>query len=321
MKREELYKEIGWIDEDLIEAAEHSGIEKRKRGISKKWVVLVACLFLYSSTASALLATEYFKYQSQNQSEEPYIRYLRAEDMELAPVTQYDAGKFLQALKSDNDQYVYIAINRLVECFNDPQLREKALTQLQPFLENDNPKITDAAAFAIDILSKSYHSPYIVKLADGSMIFTLFNHYSDYGSQNVLWRIKDNVLKEYSSYSTPSMYITDIIPSPNKKLVAIVTCSNKSDFVEIINVEAGRVSAELIESARVKYGAQKGIDTWIRPDHENYSYASEIAWKDNDTLEFEGSLSYQDTEIIENVTVAYQFSKKVIEVKELNESR
>ncbi|AIQ21130.1 hypothetical protein H70357_33950 [Paenibacillus sp. FSL H7-0357] len=317
MKREELYREIGLIDENLIEAAEHSGTEKRKKSISKKWVVLVACLILYSSTASALLATEYYK----NQNSEPYIRYLRAEDMELAPVTQYDAEKFLHALKSDNEEHVYIAINRLVECFNNQKLREKALKELQPFLENDNQKIADSAAFAIDILSKSYRSPYIFKLADGSILFTLFNNYSDYGSQNVLWRIKDNVLKEYSSFSPPSMYITDIIPSPNKKLVAIVTCSNKSEFVQIINIEEGMTSPELVESARVKYGAQKELDTWIRTDYENYSYADKIVWKDNDTLEFEGSLAYQDTAIIENVTVAYQFSKKVIEVKGLDESR
>ncbi|MCE3199118.1 hypothetical protein [Paenibacillus sonchi] len=316
MKREELYKEIGLIDENLIEAAGHS-MENRKKSISKRWVVLVACLILYSSTASALLATEYYK----NQNAEPYIRYLRAEDMELAPVTRYDAEKFLQALKSNNDEHVYIAINRLVECFNDQKLREKALKALQPFLENDNPKIADSAAFAIDILSKSYRSPYIFKLADGSMMFTLFNNYSDYGSQNVLWRIKDNVLQEYLSFSPPSMYITDIIPSPNKKLVAVVTGSNKSEFVQIMNVEAGKTSPELVESARVKYGAQKKLDTWTRPDHENYSYADKVEWKDNDTLEFEGSLAYQDTEIIENVTVAYQFSKKVMEVKGLDSSR
>lgn len=241
--------------------------------------------------------------------------------MELAPVTQYDADKFLHALKSDNEEHVYIAINRLVECFNNQKLREKALKELQPFLENDNQKIADSAAFAIDILSKSYRSPYVFKLADGSILFTLFNNYSDYGSQNVLWRIKDNVLKEYSSFSPPSMYITDIIPSPNKKLVAIVTCSNKSEFVQIINIEEGMTSPELVESARVKYGTQKELDTWIRTDYENYSYADKIVWKDNDTLEFEGSLAYQDTAIIENVTVAYQFSKKVIEVKGLSESR
>ncbi|KAA1189420.1 hypothetical protein [Paenibacillus sp. B2(2019)] len=312
MKKEDLFKEIGLIDENLIEAAGHNGIEKRKKGISEKWVILVACLVLYSSTASALLATEYYK----NQNSEPYIRYLNAEDMELEPATQYDAEKFLHALKSDNNEYVYIAINRLVESFNDPTLRVKALKELQPFIKNENQKIADAAAFAVDILSKSYRSPYIVKLADGSMIFTLFNNYSDYGSQNVIWRIKDNVLKEYLSFSAPSMYITKIIPSPNHKLIAIVTCSNKSNFVQISNIEEGMTSPELIESARVKYGAQKELDTWIRTDHENYSYADNLVWKDNDTLVFEGSLAYQNTEIIENVTVKYQFSKKIIEVKE-----
>ncbi|WP_339798391.1 hypothetical protein MKY19_24950 [Paenibacillus sp. FSL R5-0744] len=312
MKKEDLFKEIGLIDENLIEAAGHNGTEKRKKGISKKWVILVACLVLYSSTASALLATEYYK----NQNSEPYIRYLNAEDMELEPATQYDAEKFLHALKSDNNEYVYIAINRLVESFNDPTLRVKALKELQPFIKNENQKIADAAAFAVDILSKSYRSPYIVKLADGSMIFTLFNNYSDYGSQNVIWRIKDNVLKEYLSFSAPSMYITKMIPSPNHKLIAIVTCSNKSNFVQISNIEEGMTSPELIESARVKYGAQKELDTWIRTDHENYSYADNLVWKDNDTLVFEGSLAYQNTEIIENVTVKYQFSKKIIEVKE-----
>jgi hypothetical protein len=317
MKKEDLFKEIGWIDENLIEAAKHNGIEKRKKGISKKWVILVACLVLYSSTASALLATEYYK----NQNSEPYIRYLKAEDMELEPATQYDAQKFLHALKSDNNEFVYIAINRLVECFNNQQLRVKALKELQPFLKNENQKIADAAAFAVDILSKSYKSPYIVKLADGSMIFTLFNNYSDYGSQNVIWRIKDNKLNEYFSFSTPSMYIKKMIPSPNHKLVAIVTCSNKSDFIQISNIEEGMISPELIESARVKYGAQKEIDTWIRTDHENYSNADNLVWKNNDTLEFEGSLAYQNTEIIENVTVKYQFSKKIIEVKELNKAR
>ncbi|WHY18545.1 hypothetical protein QNH28_24245 [Paenibacillus sp. G2S3] len=317
MKKEDLFKEIGLIDENLIEAARHNGTEKRKKGISKKWVILVACLILYSSTASALLATEYYK----NQNSEPYIRYLKAEDMELEPATKYDAEKFLHALKSDNNEYVYIAINRLVECFNDQKLREKALKELKPFIKNENQKIADAAAFAVDILSKSYRSPYIVKLADGSMIFTLFNNYSDYGSQNVIWRIKDNVLNEYLSFSAPSMYVKKIIPSPNHKLVAIVTCSNKSDFVQISNIEEGMTSPELIESARVKYGAQKELDTWIRTDHENYSYADKIVWKDNDTLAFEGSLAYQNTEIIENVTVNYQFSKKIIEVKELNKSK
>lgn len=84
MRREELYREIGQIDEALIEAAEQSGARGRSRRgrFSKKWIAVVACLIVYSSTATALLATEYTK----NKAAEPYIRYLTAEDMELAPV-------------------------------------------------------------------------------------------------------------------------------------------------------------------------------------------------------------------------------------------
>lgn len=122
MRREELYREIGQIDDALIEAAEHSGAKGRVRRsrFSKRWIALVACLIVYSSTATALLATEYTK----NKAAEPYIRYLTAEDMELAPPVKYEADKFLQALASGNDDKVYIAVNRLVESFNDPQARE-----------------------------------------------------------------------------------------------------------------------------------------------------------------------------------------------------
>jgi len=311
MKKEDLYREIGLIDVNLVEAAQHSGRMKKKRSISRRWAILVACLVLYSSTATLLLAKDYIK----NQNTEPYIRYLTAESMELqSPVTEFDANKFFKALSSENNESIYIAINRLAETFNDSKLREKALHEIEPFVQDGNPKIADAAAFVTAILSKSYDSPYIIELADGSKIFTLFNNYSDYGSQNVIWRIQNNELEKYMSFTMPSMYITDIIPSPNKKLIAVVTNSNKSDFVEVINVEEGMTSPELIESARVKYGAQKQFDMWIRTDHENYSSLTSIAWEDNDTLKFEASLPYEDMSIIETVTVAYQFSTRVMEV-------
>ncbi|MEK4519428.1 hypothetical protein NSS64_29580 [Paenibacillus sp. FSL H8-0122] len=313
MKREDLYKEIGLIDEELIAAAEHSGVRgrSRRRGFSKRWIALVACLVVYSSTATALLATEYTK----NKAAEPYIRYLTAEDMELAPPAQYKADKFLKALASGNDEYVYIAVNRLVESFNDPQARELALQKLQPLLKDDSPKIAGAAAFATDILSKSYQSPYLHKMADGSIVFALFNNYSDYGTQNVLWRIQDDVLEPYFSFAAPSMYIKEILPSPDRKLLAVVTGSNKSEFVQILNVEKGTISPELVESARIRHGAQCKLDTWSRTDHENYSYPSQLVWKDNDTLVFEGSLAYDDTAVIENVSVTYRFKDKVMEVQ------
>jgi len=92
----------------------------------------------------------------------------------------------------------------------------------------------------------------------------------------------------------------------------------ESELIQIINVEKGIHSPE---SARIRYGGQKELETWIRTDYENYSYVNNIAWKDDNTIQFEASLAYENTEIIESVTVTYQFSNKLMEVKELNESR
>jgi len=312
MKKEDLFKELGLIDENLIKAAENSGAGVIKKGVSKMWIALVSCLVLYCSTSTVLLAKTYYeKYE-----EGPYIRYLTAEDMEIQPETHYDAKKFLKALKSDNNEQVYIAINRLVETFNDKELRKTAILAVKPFLENENQKIADAAAFAVDILSESYESTNILLLQDGSKIFTLFNNYSDYGSQDVIWRIKDNVLEEYYRFPAPSLYIKEMISSPDQKLVAIVTISNKSEFIQIIDFNEGIFSPELVESARIKNGAQKELETWIRTDHENYSYLNNIVWKDNNTLQFEASLAYKDTDLIEDVAVTYQFSNKVMEITE-----
>lgn len=314
MKKEELFREIGLIDEQLIEAAEHSGVTRRKKQFSKMWVALIACLMLYSSTATVLLAMNYYKGQNE---EELYIRYLYPENMELEDVRKYDPEKFLQALKSNNETYIYIAINRLVESFNNESMREKALRAIQPFVANENEKIADAAAFAVDILSQSYQNPNIYSMADGSKVFTLFHNYSDYGSQNVIWRVQDNKLEKLFSYSEPSMYIREIVVSPDQKLLAVITNSNKSEFLNVINVEERMTSPELLESARVKHGAQKEIPTWIRIDHENYSYVLDIAWSDNDTLQFEGSLAYENTAIIEAIEAEYHYNENRLEVQEV----
>lgn len=313
MNKKELFKEIGKIDEALIEKALVSGSEVRKKKYSKKWIALVASLVLYCSTSTILLAAAYYK----DQNPEPYIRYLTAESMDLMPPPQFEAEKFLNALKSDNNEAIYIAINRLVETYNDEKWRTHAIKEIQPFLKNENEKIADAATFALDILTKRFQSPYITKLNNGTMVFTLFNNYSDYGSQNVLWKIEADELDTFGSFTAPSMYITDIIASPNKKLIAVVTSSNKSEFVEVINVEERMTSPEIIESARVKYGAQIGLDTWIRADHENYNSLLNITWKDDTTLEVEASLAYENTAVIENVRIVYESSNKIMEVTAL----
>ena len=309
MNREQLYKEIGLIDDELIRAADSNQGRKRRTFSSKKWVACLVAVMGLSSISTGLLAKEYYL----NRDAEIYIRYLTSEDMTLTPI-EYDVDKFLRILKSDNQEYVYIAINRLVECFNDADSREKALKAITPLMESSTEKIADAATFAVDILSKTYESPYLYKLADGSIVFTLFNQYSDYGSHNVLWRIKDDVLTECMRYSNPSMYIKEIVPSVNGKLIAVVTCSNKSEFIQVMDLEQGRISPELVESARVKYGAQEQLDTWIRIDHENYSFIQDAMWKDDNVLEFKAMLTY-DNQLEKNVTVTYDFSQKQMKVE------
>lgn len=316
MKNEELFKKIGLIDEDLIANALDSKEKIRKKKLSKKWVALIACLVLYCSTSTILLAVAYYK----EQNTEPYIRYLTSESMELMPTPKFEAEKFLEALKSDNNEYIYISINRLIETFNNDHLRERTIKEIQPFLKSENDKIANSAAFVLDILTKSYESPLITKLYNNTMVFTLFNNYSDYGSQNVLWKIEDDKLERFTAFSYPSMYIKDIIASPDKRLIAVVTNSNKSEFVQIINVEKHMVSPEIIESARVKYGTQKGLDTWIRTDHENYNSLINIRWKDDSTLELEASLAYADTAVMENVHIVYESNNKAMEIKALNNS-
>lgn len=311
MKSQKLYKEIGLIDENLIEASEINVVNKRKLYFQPRWIACALGLMILSSGSTILLARDYY----ENKNAELYMRYLTTEDMELTSAYEYDADKFLRALKSENEEYVYIAINRLIECFNDEKLRGEALKAIEPFITSNNAKIAESAAFATDILSQKYESPFIYKLNDESIVFTLFNNYSDYGSQNVLWRIKNNQLEEYLSFSKPSMYIKQIILSPDRKLIAVVTCSNKSEFVQIIDTEAERVSPELIESTRVRYGVEKGLETWIRMDYENYSYLRNIEWRENNVLELEIILSYNNAQISQEVTTTYHFDEKKMSVK------
>ena len=58
---------------------------------------------------------------------EMYMRYITKEDTELFSLPneeiEFNADKFFTALNSSNDYEVYIAINRLIECYNDSELK------------------------------------------------------------------------------------------------------------------------------------------------------------------------------------------------------
>lgn len=311
MNREQLYREIGEIDDNLIVAADCINEEKGQRNGLRKWMGMVAGISIIASLSSTAYAIEYFK----NQNTELYIRHLSPENLELMPDIEYNVDKFFEALKSEKSEYVYIAINRLVECFNDQVMRGKAIDKITPFMHSDEEKIAQAASLAIDILSGNYQNENVYTLADGSVIFTLFNNYSDYGSHNVIWRIKDNVLEEYIRFPEPSMYIVEIIPSPDHSLFAVKTGSNKSEFVVIIDAINGTISPELVGTARGIYSKQKGVDVLLRIDNENYCSVSDIVWKSNDSLLFNSEMTYDNRATIESVSVEYKFSNKSIKVE------
>jgi hypothetical protein len=98
-------------------------------------------------------------------------------------------------------------------------------------------------------------------------------------------------------------------------------------------LENGRVSPEIIDSARVKIAKDLDIDYWQQIDNENYSDIhflpsedsiwddsgeDKINWVDNNTLEFNASLWFPGTSddeaiFIYDVLVRFDFQQKQIE--------
>lgn len=287
-------------------------------------VLAMALVFSCSTLAWAMNSLQ----QEQEATREFYLRHLtpdQLEDVELygeaLNVVQQPEVLF-ESLNSGDMYKQYIAINRMVELYNDPELRARAVQELQPFLSNPEPKLAEAAAFALDILEQRFESPLLCKMADGSIFFTLFNDYSDYGSYNQLWRIKDGRLESYITFFDPMMYITDLLPSPDGKLLAVSLCSNKSDFVVVINFIDGYFSSELIGSSRALWACQSDEERFadIRIDHETYSGCGNLRWLDNETLEFDAALFYNHTDIVDDVRVVYNYRTHEYSIRAIDRS-
>jgi hypothetical protein len=105
--------------------------------------------------------------------------------------------------------------------------------------------------------------------------------------------------------------------SPDKKNFAVTTCSNKSTYLIVFDMENGLISPELIDSARFLLAQDKGYEVWQRIDHENYSSLSDAVWVNDSTIEFTVSLSYNDMEIVENAVVTYHIFTKKMEYRKL----
>ena len=319
------------VDQELVvEALPEQGRQKAAKQPPFNWykglaaVLAMALVFSCSTLAWAMNSLQ----QEQETTREFYLRHLtpdQLEDVELygEALNVVQQSEVLFAALNSGDMYKqYIAINRMVELYNDPELRARAVQELQPFLSNPEPKLAEAAAFALDILEQRFESPLLCKMADGSIFFTLFNDYSDYGSYNQLWRIKDGRLESYITFFDPMMYITDLLPSPDGKLLAVSLCSNKSNFVVVINFIDSHFSSELIGSSRALWACQSDEERFadIRIDHETYSGCGNLRWLDNETLEFDAALSYNHTDIVDDVRVVYNYRTDEYSIRAIDRS-
>lgn len=233
-------------------------------------------------------------------------------------IEKYSADVLFHGLKSVNPYSRYYCINRLVEYYNDTELRMHAISEIRPFLNDGNDTIKQGAEFAMSVLNKKFDSPYIAHGADGVKVFALFNDYSDYGSHNELWIIKDDILSKLYSYKEPSMgFFIDknepMVFSPEKDKIAVQTCNRTNSSVNIVDVNSGRVGPELMESAIKKVAMD-------HKDYDNsyagaYSWGGNLKWIDNNTLEFEADLAYNFGEMIEHVIVKYNFSNNSLEYR------
>ena len=314
------------VDDNLKSKILHNEKSKRIQAIRPVAVMAALCIFIIASTSVFAVNLTQSKINSF------YLRYLSPQEMAVADslAEQYGAKVYFEGLKSDDMYKQYFSINKLIEYYNDDEIRMKAINAITPFLENQEEKLSSAAAFALSILKKEYKDPHILHLADDKLIFTLFNDYSDYGSYNQIWMIKNDELTKIEAYNPPKSYIKQIIPSPDKKLFAVITCSNKSEYIVIYDLENGRVSPELIDSARFMVAKDKDYTVWQRMDFENYSglitdwiqmedgsWAEDkkinFQWVDNSIVEFKARLGYNGAEIVENVVVKYDMREKHME--------
>ncbi len=323
MKHEKLMNAIGNIEDKYIEEAIDDNVvfnvanerkNERKYSLPKKFIFTLlpfAACFMICFVGMKAYADGYI----QKNINSFYLRYLSPEDMAVADSIEKQNGidVYFEALNSDDIYKQYFAINKLVEFYNDTKIRKEAIEKITPFLNHQETKLVDAATFALSILNKTFDDSRIVLMANGAVVFTLFNDYSDYGSYNEIWMIKDDKLSKLISFDNPKMYINQIIPSPDQKLFAVTTSSNKSNYVIIWDLVDGKISPELVDSARIMVAKNLEYMFWQRSDYENYSVLNSIKWVNNDCLEFQASLSYDGAEIVEQAAVKYYFNEKKME--------
>ena len=234
-------------------------------------------------------------------------------------IEEYGPEVLFQGLESNNIYSQYYCINRLVEYYNQDDIRIRAIEEISPFLGSSNNSLRQGAEFALSVLNKKFDNPYIIRGKNNTQIFALFNNYSDYGSYQELWIIKNDKLSRLHSFTDTGigsqLYIDANEPmklslSQNKLAVKIST--RRSNSLYIFDL----YSEELIPSIMTLLIDKVAKDN---KDYKNtypegqYSFYENLKWLDDDTVEFEADLAYNYMEIIERVRVKYNTSNGSLE--------
>ncbi len=299
------------MDDELL--AEAARPRRNRKAVFMRTVLLAAVLGLLLACSGLALAVA----DLSRANSEFYLRALSPADLAVGENIELA----FDGLKSDDMLTQYVAINSLLDAYNDPAERKRAVKALTPFLTDPEPKLAQAAAFVLDILQEKFENPYLdmaqggspkpylARLSDGSIMFADFPEYSDYGSNNRLWRLSpDGDLSPYMSFGGAMDYIGGLLPSPDGKLLAVELNSYKSSFIVVVDVIEGYVSPELIDTARIRWGVLHDRPVQQRIDYENYSGYSDLRWLDNDTLAFDGYLGYNGAEFVDQVAVEYTYT-------------
>ena len=234
-------------------------------------------------------------------------------------IEKYGVLVLFKGLESKNVYSQYYCINRLVEYYNDDDIRISAIAKMTPFLGDANNTLRHGAEFAISVLSKKFDSPYIVSGTKDIKVFALFNDYSDYGSYKGLWIIKDGKLSKLYSFTDTGIgsqiYIDTsetIKLSPDNNKIAVQTSTRRSNSLNIIDLNNETVSPEIMKLAIEKIAKDHKDYKNTYPDGQ-YSFCGNLKWIDDHTVEFEANLAYNYMEIIDQVIVRYNILDNSLE--------
>ena len=94
----------------------------------------------------------------------------------------------------------------------------------------------------------------------------------------------------------------------------MLTCSNKSDQLCVIDVADGLVSPELVASAMAQHAADQDYRFFIRTDFETYSAVNTFDWRDDDNVQCEMQLVFDHFSIVDTVYTAYHLKEKELQL-------